>query len=112
MHQALETTERLLRHYGHQYEANLAAIARERFSHDPAGACRAINSEEWWNSRQSVAAIDLAVDGGFTPQARRDAQRLRQALVEIFTTMRAYGERNAAGELVVSQFSKWLESRV
>lgn len=112
MHQALETAERLLRDYRHHYEANLAAIARERFGHDPAGACRSINTDEWWNSRQSVAAVDLAVNGGFTPQARRDAQRLRQALVEIFTTMLAYGEHNAAGELIVSQFNKWTESRI
>lgn len=112
MRQALDQLERLMRQYGHTYEANLAAIARARFMQDPRDACRAINSDEWWHDSRSVAAIDLAVDGGFTPAARRDAQALRQALIEIFTTMRAYGEHNDAGEIMVSQFRKWAESRI
>ena len=112
MLEALDRTERLLRSYGHVYQANLAAIARAQFTRDPKSACRAINNEEWWDSAASVAAIDLAIDGGFTAQARCDAQALRQALVVIFGTMRAYGEYNSAGEIVVSQFEKWRESHV
>ena len=109
---ALAQAEQLLRQYGHVYEANLAAIARAAFEKDPRVACRSINTEEWWGGSRSLAAIDLAVDGGFAADARRDAQRLRQALIEIFTTMRAYGEYNAAGEIVVSQFQKWMDSHV
>ena len=112
MLEALERTEGLLRHYGHVYEANLAAIARALFERDPKAACQAINTEEWWDSAASVAAIDLAVDGGFTMQARRDAQAFRQALTEIFGTMLAYGENNAAAEIIVSQFEKWRESHI
>jgi len=108
----LDQAEQLLRRYGHVYEANLAAIAHRTFAKDPLAACRAINSEEWWDSRDSVAAIDLAVDGGFTADARRDAQSLRRALIEIFMTMRAYGEHNATGEIIVSQFEKWFDSHV
>ena len=59
-----------------------------------------------------MAAIDLAVEGGFTPKARQDAQALRSALIEVFTTMLAHGEQNVAGELIVSQFQKWMESHV
>lgn len=109
---ALDETEQLLRRYGHVYEANLAAIARADFAQDPPTACRSLNRDEWWNGHRSVAAIDLAVDGGFTAESRRDAQRLCEALVEIFTTMLAYGEHNAAGEIVVSQFRKWQESHI
>ena len=112
MQTALARTEQLLRSYGHDYEANLAAIAQQLFAADPAAACRAINSDEWWESAQSLASVDLAVSGGFTAQARHDAQSLREALIEIFTTLRAYGEHNAAGELIVTQFSKWRESHV
>lgn len=109
---ALEQIERLLRHHGHTYEANLAAIAHAAFIDDPKAACHGINNEEWWDSRRSLAAIDLALDGGFTAQARQDAQHLRQALIEVFTTMRAYGEHNPTAEIIVSQFQKWMESRV
>ncbi|MGD8955907.1 MAG: hypothetical protein PVJ03_01145 [Chromatiaceae bacterium] len=112
MQAALDQLERLLRAYNHVYAANLAAVARETYAQDPSAACRMLNSDEWWDSRQSVAAIDLAVDGGFTPMAREDAQALRRALIEVFTTMLAYGEENPAGEIIVSQFQKWMESHV
>jgi hypothetical protein len=108
----LVRTERLLRDYGHVYQANLAAIALGLFRRDPAAACRAISSGDWWDGSESVAAIDLAVDGGFTAQAREDALALRQALVEIFKTMSAYGEQNTAAEIVVAQFEKWRESHI
>jgi hypothetical protein len=109
---ALTDIERLLRDYGRNYEANLAAIAAARFEQDPRAGCRLLNDAEWWNDRDAVCAIDLAVEGGFSPEARRDGRRFRVALVEVFTTMIAYGERNAPGELVVSQMRKWLESRI
>ena len=112
MQQALTLVEELLRGYGHTYEANLAAIARSVFDQDPKAACHEINSSEWWSDSQSVAAIDLAIDGGFTPQSRQDARSLRQALIEIFTTMLAYDEHNEAGELIVSQLRKWMESHI
>jgi len=109
---ALEQTEKLLRQYGHVYEANLAAIAQATYRRDPAAACQAISSDEWWDSSHSVAAIDLGVSGGFTAAARRDALRLRLALCEIFETLRENGERNDAAEIIVSQFHKWMESHV
>lgn len=112
MHRALADIETLLRRYGCTYQANLAAIARTLYERDPHAACRTINSAEWWEGSASVAATDLAVAGGFTDQARRDAQALRGALIDVFTTLRAYGERNDAGEIVVSQFNKWQESHV
>ncbi len=112
MQGALDRLESVLRQYGHTYEANLAVIARQRFSDDPAAACRLLNSDEWWGDGVSVCAIDLAIEGGFTAQARADGQQLRQALIEIFTTMLAYGEHHQEGELIVSQLRKWLESNV
>lgn len=110
--QTLREIERLLRAYGHTYEANLADIAAAAFARDPLTASRQLNSAEWWNDRDAVCTIDLAVEGGFTPEARRDGRRLRRALVDVFTTMRAYGERNDSGELIVSQLQKWLESHL
>lgn len=112
MRQALADIESLLRRYGHDYEANLATIAARTFDGDPQAGCHAVNTTEWWESAHSVAAIDLAVSGGFTVQARQDAQLLRAALIKVFCTLRAYGERNDTGEIIVSQFQKWAESRV
>ncbi len=112
MHDALRQLEELLRRYGHVYEANQAAIARRTFERDPAAACRMMNSGEWWNDTQSIAAIDLAIDGGFTPEARTDAQTLRNALIEVYSIMTTFGEHNDAGEIIVSQFNKWAESHI
>ena len=109
---ALQRIETLLRAYGHTYEANLAAIAQTRFACDPLAGCRAVNNDEWWDDQHSLAAIDLAIDGGFTAQARSDAQTLRAALIEVYTTMLAYGERHPTGELEVAQFRKWMESHI
>ena len=112
MRQALDTAEQLLRRHGHVYEANQVAIAGELFALDPAAACRAMNDAGWWDDRQSVASVDLALSGGFTPEARSDARSLRAALIEIYTAMRAYGEHNTSAEIIVSQFRKWRESHV
>lgn len=109
---ALRQIEDLLRRYGHAYEANQAAIVGEQFQRDPLAACRMINSDDWWDHRQSVAAIDLAVAGGFTAESRRDALAFRLALIQVFETLQAFGEQNAAGELIVAQFVKWNESHV
>ncbi len=112
MESAPARVEKLPRSYGRTYEADLAAIARDTFAHNPPDACRQINNEEWWNDTQSLAAIDLSIDGGFSPRSREDARSLRRALIEIFITMRAYDERNETGELVICQLRKWIDSHV
>lgn len=112
MHQALTDIEKLLRAYGHTYEANVASIAAAQFGDDPVAACRSINSAEWWEDSDAVASIDLALSGGFTAESRRDAQTLRTALIDVFTTLRDYGEHNDAGQIIVAQFRKWAESRL
>lgn len=112
MLRALATVERLMRRYGHDYAANLAEIAGRRFSDDPAGTCRALNSAEWWGPGPSVTEIELVVDGGFSPQARRDSRDLRIALLQIYRCMKAYGEINEAAEIQVAQFDKWIQSDI
>jgi hypothetical protein len=112
MQAALQTVESLLRKYGHVYGANLAEIARRHYARDPLEACRELNNDEWWGDRDAIAAFDLALDGGFSPEARADGDRLRAALEEIYATMKGYGEQNAQGEIMVSQFNKWRTSRI
>ena len=112
MQQALNEIERLLRAYGHTYEANLAAIIAETYRRDPKTACKQLNTDEWWQERDAVCAIDLALDGGFTAEARQDGKQLREALITVFMTMLAYGEKNDRGQLIVAQLQKWLESNI
>lgn len=109
---ALTEIETLLRAYGHVYGANLAMIARETFAHDPLAACAALDDPDWWGGRDSIAAMDLALDGGFSPEARADGQRLRAALVEVCSTMKGYGIENEQAEIVTAQFVKWRSSQV
>jgi hypothetical protein len=112
MEQALGEIEALLRKYRHIYHANLAEIARQQWRRDPAAACRGLNSAGWWGKDDAVAALDLALDGGFSSEARRDGQALRRALVAVYEQMRAYGEPRAEAQIMVSQFRKWLSSSV
>lgn len=112
MEAALSLIEDLLRRYGHTYQANLAMIARERFAHSPEEGCRGLNDEEWWGGSDSIAAVDLALSGGFGAEARQDGQRLRAALIEVYAIMKGYGEHNAQAELFASQFQKWLTSHM
>jgi hypothetical protein len=72
MHEALAQIARLLRSCGRTYEANLTAIARNAFERDPRAVCQARNSEEWWSGTHSLAAIDLAMDGGYTGRSLQD----------------------------------------
>ena len=109
---ALETVESLLRKYGHVYQANLVEIVLQHCRIDFRGACRALNSDEWWAHRNAIAACDLALDGGFSAEARADVDRFRAALVEIYATMKGQDECHAEGEIVAAQFHKWLTSRV
>jgi hypothetical protein len=112
MEDALSTIEELLRKYGHIYQANLAMIAREQFSRCAEDACRRLNDDEWWGGRGSVAAMDLAVDGGFSTESREDGKRLRNALIEVYAAMKACGQVHEQAEIVTAQFNKWLTSHV
>lgn len=112
MEAALSLIEDLLRRYGHTYQANLAMIARERLARAPSEACQMLNDPEWWDGSESIAAVDLALSGGFSAEARRDGQSLRAALIEVYATMKGLGEHNAQAELMTSQFRKWLSSHI
>jgi hypothetical protein len=112
MEEALRTVENLLRKCGQPYQANLAMIAGEQFARSPTEACCSLNDHEWWSGRDSVAATDLAVDGGFSSEARADGKRLREALIHIYATMKAHGQRHEQGEVVIAQLTRWLGSHV
>lgn len=108
----LATLEKLLRQYDHIGEANLAEWVGCQWKQDPQTACRLLDSADWWDGEESIAAIDLSIDGGFTHQAREDAQVLRFSLMELVDWMKSNGVENPQAELVVSQFNKWLASSI
>jgi hypothetical protein len=71
-----------------------------------------LTSEEWWGDTDSVAAVDLAIEGGFSPQARRDAASLREALVDLAQGMADRGVRDPTAGIVAAQLRKWLASGI
>lgn len=112
MKELFDELETLLRKYQHVYQANLAMTAGEAEQRAPGSGIQQMDSEEWWGNSKSVAAIDLAIDGGFTPESRRDAAALRKALVELYQLMADQGLSNDQGEIMAAQFKKWLASQV
>jgi hypothetical protein len=111
---ALTRIESVLRRHGFVYQANLAEIAAATLARDPAAACALLQADEWWGDRDSIAAIDLGVVGGFTPEARCDGQALREALVEVFRELRRVcGDLSDDHmDLVARHFHKWSVSGV
>jgi hypothetical protein len=87
-------------------------IARDQFARSALDGCRTLNDDAWWGGRDSIAAIDLAVEGGYSDEARRDAKRLRVALIEIYTVMKDVGEINERAEIATSQSIKWVVSGI
>ena len=83
MKQHLTEIEELLRKYEHVYQANLAMTARDAEEREVGTGLRQLDSDEWWGDSDSVAAIDLAITGDFTPEARRDAATFRKLLTEL-----------------------------
>ena len=112
MEEALATIERLLRQYGHVYRANLVDSARLQWANAPQAVAIRLNTAEWWSDKNAIAAVDLAIEGGFGAQARTDGQRLRRALIMVYEHMQACGQSSTEAEIVVSQFKKWLSSAI
>lgn len=112
MDQILARIAALLRQYEYITEANLAEWLQQQSIEDLPAVCKLMNNSDWWGEKDSIAAIDLALDGGFNRQAREDGQALRRALIELYEIMKSNGEANSQGELVISQFNKWLTSHM
>ena len=107
MRETLLDIERLLRRHGLVYQANLAEIAAATWARSPREACPLLLSDEWWGDHGSIAAVDLAVAGGFTPEARQDGKALRAALVEVFRELRDRAGTDEHVDLVARHFHKW-----
>jgi hypothetical protein len=112
MKQHLTEIEALLRKYEHVYQANLAMTARDAEEREAGAGLRQLDSDEWWGDSDSVAAVDLAITGGFTPEARRDAATFRKLLTELYQVMVDHDLHNEKGEIMAAQFKKWLVSQV
>ncbi len=108
----LGRVEQLLRKYGQVYHANLAMLAAAAVERDLDAGVSQLDSDEWWGDADSVAAIDLAIAGGFSPEARRDAAILRRELAEAYQLMVDHGVHNEKGEIMAAQFRKWLASHI
>ncbi len=106
----LATLETLLRRYGQDYQASVVAATRHAWRTDRPLALERLAGPDWWEAPDSVAAVDLAVAGGFSPAARADHDRFLQALLRVHEQMTRAGARNPRAGLLVAEFRKWLAS--
>jgi hypothetical protein len=112
MNDELWKVEQLLRRYGHGEGADRAMRARELYARERARAFAAVRGDDWWGDKDSIATLDLGLDGGFSPEARLDGRRLRAALVAIEEEIASQGQSSPQARLVAAQFRKWLASQV
>ena len=110
MRATLAEIEDLLHRYGQDYQASVVAATRHAWADDRPLALQRLTSPEWWETPDSVAAVDLAIAGGFSPQARADHDRFLRALIDVYEQMTRAGAINPRAELVVAEFRKWLAS--
>ena len=108
----LAEIEALLRAHDCQREAEVVVFAGRLWSRNPIAACEELNSDTWWHGRDGVAAVDLAIAGGFTRGARDDARRLREALIVLREYLDAHALSNEEADLQVRQFRKWAASHM
>ncbi|MCP5137369.1 MAG: hypothetical protein H6981_11280 [Gammaproteobacteria bacterium] len=108
----LAEIDALLRRNGCHREAEVVVFAARLWARNPIAARDEMNGDDWWHGHHGIAAIDLAIAGGFTRVARDDAQRLRDALIELREHLDAHGLNNDEADLQVRQFRKWAASHV
>ena len=109
MEETLHELEALLRRHGCVLQANVVEMTRGALSSQ--ARLRAIlASDDWWGSEDSVAEVAPAIRGGFTPEARRDARRLRELLLAVHDFMRREGIEQPVADLLCAEFRKWLTS--
>lgn len=108
----LAQVEALLRRHDCHDEAGQARFAQELWSRDPLAGRAELNGDAWWHGRNGIAAVDLAIAGGFTRAAREDAQTLREHLVALRDHLDAHGLDNEEAALQVRQFRKWTASHM
>lgn len=112
MVEALQELEALLRRYGQPYLANTVSVATGYALAGDERLWPSLCSVEWWGDSGSIAAIEPAVLGGFTRDARADSRRLRELMLTVYAGMQTHCIPPPEARLMANQFNKWLVSQV
>ena len=112
MVEALQELEALLRRYGQPYLANTVSVATGYALAGDERLWPSLCSVEWWGDSGSIAAIEPAVLGGFTRDARADSRRLRELMLTVYAGMQTHCILPPEARLMANQFNKWLVSQV
>ena len=109
---ALQELEALLRRYGQPCLANRVHLAIGYAAAQDERLWASLCSDDWWGDSDSIAAIEPAVLGGFTRDARADSRRLRELMLAIYAEMQTHCIPPPEARLMANQFNKWLASQV
>ena len=112
MEQILIQLEALLREYDFTREANLVAGICKLQLHHPEQAYQLMIDEAWWVGADAVAEANIAIAGGFTPDARHDQDKFQTLIIELYQLLNQQGYDSEHAKLVTTQYNKWLVSRV
>jgi hypothetical protein len=109
---ALQELEALLRKYEQPYLANTVTVATGYALAGDERLWQGLCSDEWWGDSDSIAAVEPAVLGGFTRDARADSRRLRELMLAVYAGMQTHCIPPPEARLMANQFNKWLVSQV
>ena len=109
---ALQELEVLLRKYEQAYLANTVTVAMGYAVSGDERLWPGLCSDEWWGDSDSIAAVEPAVLGGFTRNARADSRRLRELMLAVYAGMQAHCIPPPEARLMANQFNKWLVSQI
>lgn len=112
MIETLEALETLLRKYDQPYLANSAKVALSFADSKDDRLWATLCSVDWWGDSNSIAAVEPAVLGGFTQEARDDSRRIRELMLDLFDEMQKHCIPPQEAKLMAAQFQKWLASEV
>ncbi|MEJ2308804.1 MAG: hypothetical protein P8Z31_07550 [Gammaproteobacteria bacterium] len=109
---ALHELESLLRKVEQPYHANAVRVALGYALADDERLWASLCSSDWWGDSNSIAAVEPAVLGGFTPEARHDSRRIRELMLSVYNEMQNHCIPPPEAKLMAAQFNKWLASQM
>lgn len=109
---SLQGLESLLRKYEQPCLASAVSLALNHANARDERLWTDLCSGDWWGDSDSIAAIEPAVPGGFSRDARADSRRLRERMLIIYAGMQTHCVPPPEARLMANQFNKWLTSLI
>jgi hypothetical protein len=108
----LKELESLLRKYEQPYLANTVTVALGLALVNDVRLWANLCTPDWWGDSESIAAVEPAVLGGFTQEARDDSRKVRELMIQIYNKMEKHCIPPPEAKIMVAQFNKWLASQM